>query len=68
MKKIFVILGFLIFALASDAQSPWIKMKVGGDKVEQIPGDIVYNYMDDKVEISLVDNKNVLGNAQWYCS
>ena len=60
MKKIFVILGFLIFALASDAQSPWIKMKVGGDKVEQIPGDIVYNYMDDKVEISLVDNKNVL--------
>lgn len=60
MKKFFVILGFLIFALASDAQSSWIKMKVGGDKVEQIPDDIVYNYMDDKVQINLVDNKNVL--------
>ena len=29
MKKIFVILGLLNFALTSDAQSPWIKMKVG---------------------------------------
>ena len=60
MRKIFVILWLWLFALTSDAQSPWIKMKVGGDKVEQIPGDIVYNYEDDKVQIGLVDNKNVL--------
>lgn len=53
MKKIFVILGLLIFALTSDAQSPWIKMEVGGDKVEQKKGNIVYSYADDNVEISV---------------
>ena len=38
----------------------WIKMEAGGDKVEQIPPDIVYNYQDDFAKLNIVTNKKVI--------
>ena len=58
-----VILLFLMMLLAGICHADnlgWIKMEAGGDKVEQIPPDIVYNYQDDFAKLNIVTNKNVI--------
>ena len=57
-----VILLFLMMLLAGicHADNHWMKMKTRGDKVEQIPPDIVYNYQDDFAKLNIVTNKKVI--------
>ena len=58
-----VILLFLMMLLAGICHADnlgWIKMEAGGDKVEQIPPDIVYNYQDDFAKLNIVTNKKVI--------
>ena len=57
-----VLLLFLMMLLAEicHADNHWIKMEAGGDKVEQIPGDIVYNYQDDLVYLNIVTTQKTI--------
>ena len=58
-----VLLLFLMMWLAGICHADnlqWIKMEAGGDKVEQIPPDIVYNYQDDFAKLNIVTNKKVI--------
>ena len=58
-----VLLLFLMMLLAEICHADnlqWIKMEAGGDKVEQIPPDIVYNYQDDLAKLNIVTNKKVI--------
>ena len=58
-----VLLLFLMMLLAGICHADnlgWIKMEAGGDKVEQIPPDIVYNYQDDFAKLNIVTNKKVI--------
>ena len=58
-----VFLLFLMMLLAGICHADnlgWIKMEAGGDKVEQIPPDIVYNYQDDFAKLNIVTNKKVI--------
>ena len=58
-----VLLLFLMMWLAGVCHADnlqWIKMEAGGDKVEQIPPDIVYNYQDDFAKLNIVTNKKVI--------
>ena len=58
-----VLLLFLMMLLAGICHADnlgWIKMEAGGDKVEQIPPDIVYNYQDDLAKLNIVTNKKVI--------
>ena len=57
-----VLLLFLMMLLAviCHADSHWIKMEAGGDKVEQIPGDIVYNYQDDLAYLNIVTTQKTI--------
>ena len=58
-----VLLLFLVMLLAGICHADnlgWIKMEAGGDKVEQIPPDIVYNYQDDFAKLNIVTNKKVI--------
>ena len=57
------LLSFLMMLLAGICRADnlhWIKMEAGGDKVEQIPPDIVYNYQDDFAKLNIVTNKKVI--------
>ena len=57
-----VLLLFLMMLLAviCHADNHWIKMEAGGDKVEQIPGDIVYNYQDDLAYLNIVTTQKAI--------
>ena len=58
-----VLLLFIMMLLAGICHADnlgWIKMEAGGDKVEQIPPDIVYNYQDDFAKLNIVTNKKVI--------
>lgn len=58
-----VLLLFIMMLLAEICHADnlgWIKMEAGGDKVEQIPPDIVYNYQDDFAKLNIVTNKKVI--------
>ena len=57
-----VLLLFLMMLLAGicHADNLWIKMKAGGDKVEQIPPDLVYSYEDNLANLNVVTNKKVI--------
>ena len=58
-----VLLLFLMMLLAGICHADnlhWVKMEAGGDKVEQIPPDIVYNYQDDLAKLNIVTNKKVI--------
>ena len=58
-----ILLLFLMMLLAGICHADnlgWIKMEAGGDKVEQIPPDIVYNYQDDLAKLNIVTNKKVI--------
>ena len=57
-----VLLLFLMMLLAGicHADNHWIKMEAGGDKVEQIPGDIVYNYQDDLAHLNIVTTQKAI--------
>lgn len=59
MKRlIFIFVVLFNFAMTGKAQGLWIKMEVGGDKVEQKRGNIIYSYADDNVEICVdISNK-----------
>ena len=58
-----VLLLFLMMLLAGICHADnlgWIKMEAGGDKVEQIPGDIVYNYQDDLAHLNVVTTQKAI--------
>ena len=57
-----VLLLFLMMLLAGicHADNHWIKMEAGGDKVEQIPPDIVYNYQDDLAHLNIVTTQKAI--------
>ena len=57
-----VLLLFLMMLLAGicQADNHWIKMEAGGDKIEQIPPDIVYNYQDDLAYLNIVTTQKTI--------
>ena len=57
-----VILLFLMILLAGicHADNHWMKMKTQGDKVEQIPPEVVYNYEDELAQLNICTNKRMI--------
>ena len=57
-----VLLLFLMMLLASicQADNHWLKMKTAGDKVEQIPSEIVYNYEDELAQLNIFTSKRMI--------
>ena len=57
-----VILLFLMILLAGicHADNHWMKMKTQGDKVEQIPPEVVYNYEDELAQVNIFTNKRMI--------
>ena len=60
MRVILLFLMMLLSGICHADNLHWIKMEAGGDKVEQIPPDIVYNYQDDFAKLNIVTNKKVI--------
>ena len=57
-----VILLFLMILLAGicHADNHWMKMKTQGDKVEQIPPEVVYSYEDELAQLDILTNKRMI--------
>ena len=57
-----VLLLFLMMLLAGicHADNHWMKMKTRGDKVEQTPPEVVYNYEDELAQVNIFTNKRVI--------
>ena len=57
-----VILLFLMILLTGicHADNHWMKMKTQGDKVEQIPPEVVYNYEDELAQLNICTNKRMI--------
>ena len=57
-----VILLFLMMLLAGicHADNHWMKMKTQGDKVEQIPPEVVYNYEDELAQLNIFTSKRMI--------
>ena len=57
-----VILLFLMILLAGicHADNHWMKMKTRGDKVEQIPPEVVYSYEDELAQLNICTNKRMI--------
>lgn len=57
-----VILLFLMMLLAEicHADNHWMKLKTQGDKVEQIPPEVVYNYEDELAQLNICTNKRMI--------
>ena len=57
-----VLLLFLMMLLASicHADNHWMKMKTQGDKVEQIPPEVVYNYEDELAQLNIFTSKRMM--------
>lgn len=60
MRALLLFLMMLLAGICHADNLGWIKMEAGGDKVEQIPPDIVYNYQDDFAKLNIVTNKKVI--------
>ena len=60
MRVLLLFLMMLLAVICHADNLGWIKMEAGGDKVEQIPPDIVYNYQDDFAKLNIVTNKKVI--------
>ena len=58
-----VLLLFLMMLLAGicHADNHWMKMKTRGDKVEQIPPEVVYSYEDELAQLDILTNKRMIG-------
>ena len=57
-----VLLLFLMMLLACicHADNHWMKMKTRGDKVEQIPPEVVYSYEDELAQLDILTNKRMI--------
>ena len=57
-----VLLLFLMMLLAGicHADNHWMKMKTRGDKVEQIPPEVVYSYEDELAQLDILTNKRMI--------
>ena len=57
-----VLLFFFVMLLAEicHADNHWLKMKTAGDKVEQIPSEIVYNYEDELAQLNIFTSKRMI--------
>ena len=57
-----VLLFFLMLLLAgiSHPDNHWMKMKTRGDKVEQTPPEVVYNYEDELAQVNIFTNKRMI--------
>ena len=57
-----VLLVFFVMLLAEicHADNHWLKMKTAGDKVEQIPSEIVYNYEDELAQLNIFTSKRMI--------
>ena len=57
-----VLLLFLVMLLAGicHADNHWMKMKTQGDKVEQIPPEVVYSYEDELAQLGILTNKRMI--------
>ena len=57
-----VLLLFLMMLLAGicHADNHWMKMKTQGDKVEQIPPEVVYSYEDELTQLGILTNKRMI--------
>lgn len=57
-----VLLLFLVMLLAGicHADNHWMKMKTQGDKVEQIPPEVVYSYEDEMAQLGILTNKRMI--------
>ena len=50
----------MLLAAICHADNHWVKMKMGGDKVEQIPSEIVYNYEDELAQLNIVTTQKTI--------
>ena len=57
-----VLLLFLMMLLAGicHADNHWMKMKTQGDRVEQIPPEVVYNYEDELAQLDILTDKRMI--------
>ena len=57
-----ILLLFLVMLLAGicHADNHWMKMKTRGDKVEQIPPEVVYSYEDELTQLGILTNKRMI--------
>ena len=57
-----LLLLFLMMLLAEicHADNHWMKMKTQGDKVEQIPSEVVYNYEDELAQLNIFTSKRMI--------
>ena len=57
-----VLLLFLMMLAAGicHADNHWMKMKTQGDKVEQIPPEVVYSYEDELTQLGILTNKRMI--------
>ena len=57
-----VLLLFLMMLLAGicHADNHWMKMKTQGDKVEQIPPEVVYSYENELTQLGILTNKRMI--------
>ena len=58
-----VLLLFLMMLLAGICHADnlhWMKMKTRGDKVEQTPPEVVYNYEDELAQVNIFTNKRMI--------
>ena len=57
-----ILLLFLVMLLAGicHADNHWMKMKTRGDKVEQIPPEVVYNYEDELAQLDILTDKRMI--------
>ena len=58
--RVFLLFLMMLLAGICNADNHWLKMKTAGDKVEQIPSEIVYNYEDELAQLNIFTSKRMI--------
>ena len=58
--RVFLLFLMMLLAGICHADNHWMKMKTRGDKVEQTPPEVVYNYEDELAQVNIFTNKRMI--------
>ena len=58
--RILLLFLMMLLAVICHADNHWMKMKTQGDKVEQIPPEVVYNYEDELAQLDILTDKRMI--------
>ena len=58
--RVFLLFLMMWLAVICHADNHWMKMKTRGDKVEQIPPEVVYSYEDEMAQLGILTNKRMI--------